>query len=278
MADNSQGDLSERVPGLRGLSARSRQLVLLILALIVMLGLGVLLFFNSLPSAGRSAAPGASASVSSVDPGDPSGPGASAPPDDQPGSASGSAEPSESAAPEPSGPSTTEGEQGPVSVPTGGELEPAEEKRVTTLINTVVPTWSEADFASEPGTSGDDREARDLTRKWVAGWRNEDQVTANFTNASTARFTEIWGGAIQMAATVSDAKIISAKLVDNYGAESYWTVDVERTVTAPGVKQIEQMTWYFMIKNGADGPLLDEFYLPSDLATDDHQHEGGHDG
>jgi hypothetical protein len=274
MADNPQGDFSERVPGLRGLSARNRQLALLILALIVMLGLGVLLFLNSIPSAGRSATPGTSASVSSVDPGDPTGPGVSVPPDDQPGSGSGSAEPSRSTTPEPSGP---DGQQGPVSVPTG-ELEPADEKRVTTLINTVVPTWSEADFASEPGTSGDDREARDLTRKWVAGWRNEDQVTQRFTNASTTRFTEIWGGAIQMAATVSDAKIISAKLIDNYGAESYWTVDVERTVTAPGVKQTEQVTWYFMIKNGAEGPLLDEFYLPSDLAPDDHHHEGGHDG
>lgn len=279
MPDQEQRDPTARIPGLRALSERTRQLILLILALMVMIGMGLLLFLDSTPSASGTNATGSPSPTDtpgveiSGDAAPPDAPEASEASDaattpDTGSTAAGDASPSDGAA-------DRERHQGPATEATGGPLEPSEQKRVTALIDTVVPVWSEADFSGRPDSGVDDRAAKELTRKWVAGWRDEGRVTADFTDASSRRFNELWGGAIQMQATVSDATVTRAQLIDNYGAESYWKVDVQRTVTAPGVEQQEQITWYFMITNRAEGPLLDEFFLPSDIAADDP--EGGHD-
>jgi hypothetical protein len=145
------------------------------------------------------------------------------------------------------------------------------------LINKVVPAWSEADLnGSQLNTTVDGRVARDTTRAWVASWRDEDHVTNDFVQASADRFSEIWGGAIQMSATVSDARVVRADMLENFGGESFWQVEVERTVTAPGIKQTEQITWYFMLSHDSGGPLLHEFFLPSDMSTDPSRHDHDH--
>lgn len=137
----------------------------------------------------------------------------------------------------------------------------SDEKEAVEVIERVVPVWANADLSTNTSTGA-----------WSRTWGSLEGASTAFRGYSQQQFNTLFGGAMQMGASLTDAHVVDRKRLWNNGDQSLWRVTVERKVVAnvddSVLNPAEQVTWDFLVDQTGPSFALVTFSDPNDTALD----------